>query len=295
MAAPRPILLLGKTGQVGWELQRALAPLAPVVAVGRAEVDLSDAAALDRCVAETRPCLIVNAAAYTAVDRAEADVATAMAVNGAAPGVLAEAARGLGIGLVHYSTDYVFDGGGGAAGASYREDDTPAPISTYGRTKLAGEAAVRAAGCDHLIVRLSWVYSTRGQNFLLTMQRLASERDELRVVDDQIGAPTWARAIAGATALVVARQWPVGAVAPALAPVSGTYHLAAGGRTSWHGFATAIVAHGEHRPRIVPIPTDAFPTPAARPAFSVLDCAKASRVLGIALPPWEAQLRLCLA
>ena len=294
MAAAGSILLLGATGQVGRELRRALAPLASVTTVGRGHVDLADADAIRRCVGDVRPCLIVNAAAYTAVDLAEQDAALALAVNGEAPGILAAEARRLGVGLVHYSTDYVFDG---TAAAPYREDDAPSPINVYGRTKLAGEEAVRGSGCDHLIVRTSWVYSTHGHNFLLTIRRLAAERDELRIVADQTGAPTWARAIAEATAAAVARQWPAGEAGPSLAPVGGTYHLTAAGTTTWHGFATAVVARLGRKdpPRVVPIATSDFPTPAARPAYSVLDSGKAARTLGVRLAPWEELLDLCLS
>ena len=196
------ILLLGANGQVGWELRRALAPLGPVRAVERAEADMANPDALSRIVRDAAPSLIVNAAAYTAVDRAEEEEALARAINADAPGLLAEEAKRLGIALVLYSTDYVFDGAGDRPAA---ESDPAAPLNAYGRTKLAGEAAIRDSGCAHLILRTSWVYSMRGANFLLTVRRLAGELEEMRIVADQTGAPTWARGIAGATALVLAR------------------------------------------------------------------------------------------
>nr|WP_255210519.1 dTDP-4-dehydrorhamnose reductase [Methylogaea oryzae] len=221
------ILLTGKDGQVGWELQRALAPLGKVVAVGRDALDLADADGIRRVVRDVAPRLIVNAAAYTAVDKAESEPELAMAINGIAPGILAEEARRLGAGLIHYSTDYVFDG---AKQGEYAEDDTPNPVSVYGQTKLAGERAVSSSGAEHLIFRTSWVYGLRGRNFLLTMLRLARERAELRVVADQVGAPTWSRMIAEATAIVVARWYEHSAGDATPRPksgLSGIYHLAA--------------------------------------------------------------------
>lgn len=288
---PPPILLLGGNGQVGWELRRTLAPLGPVRALERADIDLADRDALVALIRDTKPALIVNAAAYTAVDRAESDVEAAMAVNGVAPGILAEEAKSLGIGLVHYSTDYVFDGTGDRP---YREDDAAAPLNAYGRSKLAGENAVRASGCDHLIFRTSWVYSMHGANFLLTMRRVAGELEELRVVDDQIGAPTWARMVAEATGMVLA------ACPEGLSDRGGTYHLTAAGSASWRGFASAIVdwMRESGQPlrcrRVLPIPTADYPTPARRPANSLLDGAKLREAFGILLPDWREQLRLCV-
>lgn len=295
-----PILLLGNTGQVGSELVRALAPLGAVQALDRAALDLADPDAIRQAVRDSDPSLIVNAAAYTAVDQAESEPELAMAVNGIAPGILAEEAAGRGIALVHYSTDYVFDG---AADRPYREDDPTGPINAYGRTKLAGEQAVRAGGAAHLILRSSWIYAKTGRNFLTTMQRLAAERDELTVVDDQLGNPTWARAIADATALVLRRLGQPGD-AGAMAERGGLYHLAAGGQTSWAGFAAAIIEHGHARAlagrpapkakRVKPIPTTDYPTPAARPAYSVLDCGKLRAQFGIGLLDWHTALELCL-
>lgn len=278
------ILLLGGNGQVGWELERALAPLGRVAALGRAEADLASPEALRAAVRAVRPRWIVNAAAYTAVDRAEAEPEAAFAANAHAPGVLAEEARRVGAFLVHYSTDYVFDG---SKGAPYTESDAPAPLNVYGRSKLAGERAVQAAGDDHLILRTTWVYGARGGNFLRTMLRLFAERDEVRVVADQMGAPTWSRMIAGATAVIVA--------ASRSGTHGGVYHLAAAGQTSWHGFAEAIrdtVAEPGTRVRVMPISTAEYPTPAVRPAWSVLDCGRLARDFGVALPGWRESLEL---
>jgi len=290
------ILLLGANGQVGWELRRTLAPLGPVRALERADADLADPDALSRIVRETAPSLIVNAAAYTAVDRAEEDEASARAINAEAPGVLAEEARRLGIALVHYSTDYVFDGTGSRPAI---ESDPTAPLNAYGRTKLAGEVAIRDSGCAHLILRTSWVYSIRGANFLLTVQRLAGQLEELRIVADQTGAPTWARGIAEATALVLARcgapRDPGG-----LAENGGLYHMTAAGETTWHGFAGAVVdwMRTSGQPvlckQVSPIPTSDYPTPAKRPANSLLDCSKLNDAFGIAIPDWRDQLNLCV-
>src|SRR5688572_7979721 len=210
------VLLIGRSGQLGWELQRSLAPLGGLVALDRAGMDLADPDSIHRAIADARPEVIVNAAAYTAVDQAESEPDMAMQVNGIAPGIIAEEAARIGALMVHYSTDYVFDG---AQDAPYREDDRTAPINVYGHTKLAGEEAVRAAGGAHLIFRTSWVYAARGSNFLLTMLRLARERSELRIVDDQVGAPTWARTVAEATAQVL------GAGPGPARERSGVYHL----------------------------------------------------------------------
>lgn len=290
------ILLLGANGQVGWELQRTLSPLGPVRAMERAEADLSDHDALVRTVRDVAPSLIVNAAAYTAVDRAEEEEDLARAINGEAPGLLAEEARKLGAVLVHYSTDYVFDGAGDRP---VTEDDRVAPLNAYGRTKLAGEQAIRESGCAHLILRTSWVYSTRGRNFLLTVKRLAGELEELRIVADQKGAPTWARGIAEATALMLSRCGVPGDTGM-LAEKGGLYHLTAAGETTWHGFAEAIVewlretGQPVRCKRVVPIGTADYPTPAIRPANSVLDCSRLRESFGIGLPDWREQLRLCV-
>jgi dTDP-4-dehydrorhamnose reductase len=290
-----PLLLTGAAGQVGWELRRTLAPLGTVVALRRADVDLADAGALRAALRAHRPSAIVNAAAYTAVDRAESEPTLAFAVNAVAPGVLAEEAARLGVPLVHYSTDYVFDG---TKGAPYTEEDPVAPLGAYGEGKLAGDEAVGRAGGPHLVFRTSWVYAARGRNFLRTMLRLARERDELRVVSDQTGVPTPARLVAEVTAQVLARHATTGGFAlPAAA--SGVYNVAARGATTWHAFATAILAadprRAEQRCRtVVPITTADFPTPARRPAFSVLDPSKLERTFGLRMPEWREGLALVM-
>jgi len=292
----RPILLFGGNGQIGWELRRTLAPLGDVRALERSDVDLVDPDALRRSVREAAPALIVNAAAYTAVDRAERDAGLAQAVNAEAPRILAEEAKRLDSGLVHFSTDYVFDG---SATHSYRESDEPAPINVYGNSKRAGEVAIQDVGCAHLILRTSWVYSMRGANFLLTVRRLAGELEELRIVGDQRGAPTWARMIAEATAVILARCSAPGGTAD-LQDRGGLYHLTASGETSWHGFAVAVVdwMRTTGQPlrckRVLDIPTKDYPTPAKRPANSLLDCGKLRETFGLTLPDWREQLSLCL-
>lgn len=284
------ILLTGKNGQVGWELQRALLPLGRVDAFGHRELDLADAGVVRRKLDEVRPDIIVNAAAYTAVDKAESETDLAQAVNAAAPALLAQEAAQRGALLIHYSTDYVYDG---AKAVPYVETDPTAPLGAYGRSKLAGEAGVRASGCHHLIFRTSWVYAARGANFLRTILRLAAEREELRIVADQIGAPTWARLIAEATAhaLRQAMQERRGGNFE-----SGVFHLAAAGETSWHGFASAIVAgrSGLRVKTVTPIATADYPTPAKRPANSRLDTGAFRARFGLALPDWRDCLPLCL-
>ena len=286
------VLITGANGQAGWELQRALAPLGEVLALGHAQLDLANADAIRQVLRHAAPDLIVNAAAYTAVDRAEQEQDLAQAVNGIAPGILAEEAQRLNAALVHYSTDYVFDGN---KGAPYEEIDATNPQSVYGASKLAGEKAVAAVNCAHLILRTSWVYGTRGKNFLLTMQRLASERDELRVVDDQIGAPTWSRMLAEATALMLGQCLHKDSVTDRLRDKGGLFHLSAGGQTSWFGFAGAIVQTLEAPPCMTPIATSEYPLPAARPAYSVLANDKVARHFGVVLPDWRQSLSLCLA
>lgn len=283
------ILITGANGQVGWELQRTLAPLGEVVALGREALDLSNADAIRHTVRQIAPELIVNAAAYTAVDKAEEECELAQAVNGIAPGVLAEEAKSLNAALVHYSTDYVFDG---LKGAPYEEIDGAHPASVYGKTKLAGEKAIAAVGAPHLILRTSWVYGARGKNFLRTMLRLANERDELRVVNDQLGAPTWSRMIAEATSAILAQCLHKGAVV--LSDKGGLYHLTAAGQTSWFGFASEIVKHTEKPPRMTPISTAEYPLPALRPAYSVMSNSKLERTFHIRLPDWRAALALCM-
>ena len=286
------ILLTGCGGQLGRELKRSLACLGEVVACNQRQLDLAQADALRAAVRAMAPAVIVNAAAYTAVDKAEAEPVAADAINAVAPGILAEEAKRLGALLIHYSTDYVFDG---SKTTAYTEDDSPAPLSAYGRSKLGGEQAIAASGVRHLIFRTSWVYGLHGANFMKTMLRLGREWDELRaplrVVGDQIGAPTWTRHLADATAQILARRDAPG----------GLYHLAAAGETSWHGFAEAIFAEAqaagllEQSPVVHRITSADYPLPAARPANSRLDCSRFQRDFGLALPDWRTGLTDCLA
>jgi dTDP-4-dehydrorhamnose reductase len=278
------ILLLGKDGQLGWELQRSLAPLGNVIALGRSEADLSQPDTIAAIVAKYQPQVIVKAAAYSAVDKAESDASIAHTVNANAVGVLARAANASGALLVHYSTDYVFNGSGNAAWA---ESDATAPLNVYGATKLAGEQAITASGCKHLIFRTSWVYAARGGNFAKTMLRLAQERDTLSVVADQHGAPTGADWLSDMSAHAIAQT---------LQDVSkcGLYHAAASGETTWHGYASFVVEHaktldyGIKATEIKAVPSSAFPTPAKRPANSRLDCNKLTTTFGLQCPPWQA-------
>jgi dTDP-4-dehydrorhamnose reductase len=285
------ILLLGKNGQVGWELQRTLAPLGQVWALDFPEIDFAEGAALRKLVLEHKPRIIVNACAYTAVDKAESEPERAMLINGLAPGVLAEAARQTGALLVHYSTDYVYDG---TKRTPYVETDATNPLSAYGRTKLAGDQAIQQVGCNHLIFRLCWVYGARGQNFMLTMLRLARERETLRVVSDQVGSPTWSRMIAEASTLALKQSLSLAEPCE----LSGVYHLRAGGETSWHEFASRIIElmpSAERKCKTVEAITTAdYPTPVKRPAYSVMSCEKLRRTFGIELPGWELSLRLVL-
>lgn len=290
MQQPR-ILLIGRIGQVGWELRRSLAPMAGITCADFPDIDLTSGDSVRRWVRDSRPDIVINAAAYTAVDKAETEPDKAMAVNGVAPGILAEEAKKLGALLVHYSTDYVFDG---TRTTPYAETDVPAPLGVYGRSKLAGDKAVEAVGGEHLIFRLCWVYGARGQNFMLTMMRLARERDKLRVVGDQVGCPTWSRMIAETTALALK----VVVAAPDRRAFTGTYNLAASGVTSWHGFAQAIVnlmpAEGRKCTEVEAISTAEYPTPTKRPAYSALACDKLDRAFGLRLPHWEESLRQVL-
>jgi dTDP-4-dehydrorhamnose reductase len=295
--ASRPrILLTGGTGQVGWELRCALAPLGEVLAPGRTHLDLADAAALRAAVRDFAPAAIVNCAAYTDVEGAEREVDAARAVNVHAPEVLATEAARAGALMVHFSTDYVFDG---RKGAAYTEGDATAPLNAYGRTKLEGEEAVTAAGGAHLVFRTSWVYGLRGRNFLRTIQRLAGERDVLRVVDDQIGAPTWSRMVAEGVAVALGRLAVRGRGFAGEGGPWGTYHLSAGGETTWHGFAEAILASrpepGGRSPRLEPVSSEAYGAGAVRPRYSVLDCGRAAATFGVRLPGWRDQLALAVA
>ena len=290
------ILITGPDGQVGWECRRSLQTLGQVLSVGRAHCDLSRADAIRAAVRDASPDLIVNTAAYTAVDRAESEPDLARAVNADAPAVLAEEARRLGAALIHLSTDYVFDG---TKPAPYIESDACNPLSVYGRSKLDGELAILASGAAALILRTSWVYATRGHNFLRTIVRLAREREELRIVDDQWGAPTWARSIAEAIAVIAARAGRDRAtIAASLAERGGLFHMTAAGRTNWHQFAQRLlqrIADPERRLRsIAAIPSRDYPTPAHRPTNSVLDCTRLAGLWGVALPPWDVALDLAV-
>lgn len=285
---PPVILIVGKIGQVGWELRRSLAALGKVVSVDFPEIDLTQPNSIRAWVRDTRPQVIVNAAAYTAVDKAEAEFDKCNRINGVAPGILAEEAKKSSALLVHYSTDYVFDG---SKTSPYVETDLPNPLGAYGKSKLAGDQAVEQVDGNHLIFRLCWVYGGRGQNFMLTMMRLAREREQLRVVRDQFGCPTWSRMIAETTALALKQS----IAAPDPGAHKGLYHLAASGQTTWHGFADAIIrlmpSEGKKCKSVEGITTAEYPTPAKRPAYSVLACDKLKKTFGLQLPDWEESLK----
>lgn len=286
------ILLTGKNGQIGYELERSLQGLGEIVALGRTQMDLSDMQQVRTVIRCIRPDVIINAAAYTKVDQAESEPELALRINGEAPGVMAQEASALGAVMIHYSTDYVFDG---SKAGPYVEDDSTAPLNAYGRSKLAGEVAVRAAGIPHLILRTSWVYGMRGRNFLLTVLRLAQQTEPLRMVDDQYGAPTWCRTIADATSHILTQAVSASDTAQWWGERSGVYHITAQGRTNWHGFAKAILAHPsvKDKPVLSTIPTAAYSTPALRPANSALSCERFKRNF-FDLPDWKDGLRLCL-
>ena len=283
------ILLLGKNGQLGWELQRSLAPLGELVALDRHSTDfcgdLSNLQGLASTVQEVRPDLIVNAAAHTAVDKAEGESALARLINASAPSLLAQEAQKLGAWLLHYSTDYVFDGSGSQP---WQETDTPAPLSVYGQSKLEGERLIAANCSKHLIFRTSWVYAARGGNFAKTMLRLAQERERLTVIDDQWGAPTGAELLADVSAHAIRSVLNQPEKA-------GLYHLAASGETTWHGYAKHVLGHAQRAQvaikiiakEVAPVPTSAFPTPARRPHNSRLDTGKLQATFGLSLPPWQ--------
>lgn len=287
----RHILLFGANGQLGTKLKTLLPAQGILRAVDSADLDLRDLPRLRALIRETRPELIVNAAAYTAVDAAESDAENAQLVNTEAPRAMAEAARECQALLVHYSTDYVFDGAGHEP---YTEDSPTAPLGVYGASKLAGERALAASGADYLIVRTAWLYSNHGRNFLNTMLRLAAERDELRVVNDQIGSPTFSDLIAEATLAMLDGMYANGKLRRERC---GLYHATCGGTASWWEFARRIVEWAGYAPRVTvtPIPTVEYPTPAKRPAYSALSSEKLARVFGIRLPDWETGLRRCLA
>jgi dTDP-4-dehydrorhamnose reductase len=306
----RKILLTGKNGQLGDDLQHVLSRLGDVIATDRQQLDLSLPGDIRSKIREVQPALIVNAAAYTAVDQAEKDEGAARAINSEAPAIMAEEAKKIGAALVHFSTDYVFDG---SKNSPYDENDPPNPLSVYGRTKLAGEQTIRESGVHHLIFRTAWVYSTRGKNFLLTILRLATQREELRIVHDQIGAPTWSREIASATANVLEQIYTPSDGTAAWSDRCGTYHMTAGGETNWYEFTRAILQEAAQAPdsaawfraatsgkelltrRVLPITTAEYPTAARRPAYSVLANSKLNRTFGIQLPDWRQQLKLAFS
>ncbi len=283
------ILLLGQHGQVSRELQLLFSSRHELIVLGREQLDLADTERLREAIRRLQPELIINAAAHTAVDAAESEPEAAFAINAIAPGVIAEEAAALDVPLIHYSTDYVFDG---SKPTAYDEDDVPNPLGVYGRSKLAGEQAITAVGGKHLILRTSWVYSQHGRNFLLTMQRLLQEREQLSVVADQIGAPTWAGSIAAATGQLIER-WQTAQTA-----AWGVYHFTARGETSWFGFteaiATQLLAQGKPVAQLTAIATREYPTPAQRPLNSRLDCTRLERDWGVSLPDWHVGLLQCL-
>jgi dTDP-4-dehydrorhamnose reductase len=305
--AMRPkILLTGKSGQIGRELNELLPHLGDLVALDRTQLDLNKPDEIRQTIRSIRPGLIVNAAAYTAVDQAETDETAAQAANADAPGLMAEEARRIGAAMVHYSTDYVFDG---SKTTPYVETDPTNPINVYGRTKLAGEGAIRENGVPYVIFRTAWVYAHEGKNFLLTVLRLATQREELRIVRDQIGAPTWSREIALTTYRALSTIYGPRQGSVSFSEISGIYHMTAAGETSWYEFAATIVEECQHlknssqwvaaatsrRPlvvrRIIPITTSEYPTPARRPLYSVLSNARLAVVFGTQLPDWKTQLR----
>ncbi|MGQ9658674.1 MAG: dTDP-4-dehydrorhamnose reductase [Thermochromatium sp.] len=293
-AGHRPkLLLIGANGQVGWELRRTLASLGEVIAASLGgeygpTIDLMDPKALARLIQDSRPDALINAAAYTAVDKAESDRATAQRVNADAVGEMGALLAERGTPIIHYSTDFVFSG---RLGRPYTEDDSPDPINVYGETKLGGERALLDSGARALIFRTSWVYGARGANFLLTMRRLFQEREELRVVDDQIGAPTWSRMLAEVTAQVLYR---VLCGDLDLDRVGGLYHLTGSGQVSWYGFAQTILKSIGARTRLIPIPSSEYQAPARRPTFSVLDNRRFQETFGLAMPDWRLSLAQCL-
>lgn len=286
------ILLTGKNGQVGYELERSLQGLGEIIAVDRTQMDLANFDQVRDVIRSVKPNLIVNPAAYTAVDKAESEPALAMRVNGEAPGIMAEEAKKLGAIMIHYSTDYVFDG---TKPTPYVETDPTCPINVYGRSKLAGEQAIQAIGIPHLILRTSWVYGMRGKNFLLTVLRLAQERDELRIVDDQYGAPTWCRTIADTTAHIIAQGRGAQNMTDWWQARSGLYHLAAQGQTTWYGFSAAIILSNStiaKKPLLIPIKTQEYPLPAKRPRYSMMGCEHLIKTF-CELPRWDDALLLC--
>jgi dTDP-4-dehydrorhamnose reductase len=288
------ILLTGKNGQVGWELNCSLSKFATVFAMGRDQMDLSKPETLGSIIRKIRPNIIINAAAYTAVDKAEAEPELAMTVNGIAPGVIAEEAQKIGAGLIHYSTDYVFDG---EATSPYKEDDPTDPLNVYGKSKLAGEQAVMQAGIPYIIIRTGWVYSLRGSNFLLTMQKLAQARDHIKVVDDQIGSPTWSKTIAESTVRILEPSLKGDTIKSPVFSHSGVFHMTCGGKTNWFGFANKIIklSNLSEGTKVIPIPTIEYPTPATRPKYSLLSNRKLQQTFHHEMPQWQEALRECLS
>ena len=285
---PIKIFLTGACGQVGWELYRALLPYGAVYACGRDTLDLLDESAIRQAVRDFKPDVIINAAAYTAVDKAESERDLCRGLNARAPEILAEEAGALRAWMVHYSTDYVYNGGNDRP---WTEDDEPGPVNFYGESKLAGDIAVAGNAAKHLIFRTSWVYASRGANFLLTMLRLFAEKKELRIVNDQTGAPTWARYIAQTTVMAlssVLRENDAG--------LSGVYNLVASGAVTWYDFAREIkqYAGGFDDVKMVPVTSAEYPTPAERPKWSVLSTEKIRRVFGVYAPPWQDGMKLCI-
>jgi len=296
MNSKKKILLISCTGQVGAELWRGLQPLGEVIPADQnlttvTRLDLTNPQQIRELIQQVKPNIIVNAAAYTAVDKAEQDQHIAMAVNATAPQILADLAKQNDALLVHYSTDYVFDG---IKRTPYLETDTPNPLNMYGKSKLAGDQAIQASGCNHLIFRTSWVYGRYGQNFLLTIQRLAKEREELRIVADQIGSPTWSRLIADMTAQVLSQLYSP-RFKTDFSEISGIYNLTCGGQTNWCEFAQRISERAPKPPRVIPIPTADYPAPAKRPLYSVLSNEKLAQTFGLELPNWDDALNICLS
>ncbi len=296
MNSKKKILLISCTGQVGAELWRGLQPLGDVIPADQnlttvTRLDLTNPQQIRELIQQFKPNIIVNAAAYTAVDKAEQDQHIAMAVNATAPQILADLAKQNDALLVHYSTDYVFDG---IKRTPYLETDTPNPLNMYGKSKLAGDQAIQASGCNYLIFRTSWVYGRYGQNFLLTIQRLAKEREELRIVADQIGSPTWSRLIADMTAQVLSQLYSPRFQAN-FSDISGIYNLTCGGQTNWCEFAQRISERAPKPPRVIPIPTADYPAPAKRPLYSVLSNEKLAQTFGLELPNWDDALNICLS
>jgi dTDP-4-dehydrorhamnose reductase len=290
------ILLIGKEGQIGGELSSLLQPLGKLTVFGEKDLDLTQEDLIREKLRDVQPHVIVNAAAYTAVDQCEEEPELALAINATAPTILAEEAKKLGAAMVHFSTDYVFDG---KKQEPYTEEDSPNPLGVYGRTKLAGDEAIQSADLPHLIFRTAWVYGRKGKNFLLTIQRLAKERDELKIVDDQIGSPTWCRTIAQTTANILTQVLPQDSPGnlSRFDQASGLYNLVCSGQTSWFGFAQAILeaSSSSHDTKLIPIPTSEYPTPAKRPSNSALSTEKLRSAFGIVPPAWDVTLKYCLS